>query len=46
MREHLTTAMETIGAGLLVTGVSLICLPVGLMVAGVILAAAGWLVSR
>jgi len=46
MREHVTTAMEAVGAAVAVVGIGLIYLPLAFIVGGVTLALAGWLVAR
>ena len=46
MRDYLTTAMETVGAAGVATGVGMIYLPAGVIVGGVFLTVAGWLVAR
>lgn len=46
MRDLLTTAVELIGAVLIVAGVALLNIPAALIVAGVLAIAASYLVSR
>lgn len=46
MRDLLTTAVELIGAVLIVAGVALLNIPAALIAAGVLAIAASYLVSR
>lgn len=46
MRDIATTGLEIVGAGLILAAAVLISLPAALMVGGLLLIAASWLVSR
>lgn len=46
MRDAITTALEVVGAGLILAAAVLVSLPAALAVGGVLLIAASWLVSR
>lgn len=46
MRDQFTTAVELLGAVLIVAGVALVSIPAAFVAAGVLAIAGSWLVSR